>query len=796
MIKHYLKSTFRHLNRNKGYSLINILGLAIGMACFSLFYLYLLDESNFDGYLSEGDQVYRVISIYDSPEEGRQEVANNPFAMGKALTDNYAEIEAYTTVLRLGQMVIEHEGQFFNERDWLVATPDFFKVLPFPMTEGDRSSCLKEPNTVVVTQSFADKYYPGESPMGKVLKTSRRMDMKITGVIPDLPANSHLQFNMIISIASLSLEWEQLFTQWGRRGGSTYLRAASSDISLPDTATMTAFLKQHVAEGSHLASAHFQAFHDVHFQSNDIEGGLDEAKGSLSLFYIFIAISVFILLIAAINYMNLATARAFQRAKEIGLRKVVGANRGQLISQLLGESVLITILATLISILLFDIALPYFNELTDKSFEANGATLLTLALPLLLTAVGVGLFSGLVPALSISGFKPVDILRNQLQSGKKAQRLRQALVITQFSLSIIMIISTLVVYNQLQYIQNKELGFKKDQLVVVDINSRAARGNFIAMKEAFAQHADVLKVSSTSRVPGEWKGIAQINIAYVGGQDSMESLFFCGDEDMLDVFEIELLQGRNFSGNPQADSLGCLINETAAKRLGLADPVGKKLYVSGEEHQPTIIGVVKDFNIKSLHDPIEPLMIGAWKNAIQSIDYFSMQINSTNIDATIAHIESIQTEFDPATPLEYHFLDEQIELFYEQDRRTGKVFALGALLTILIACLGLLGLAAYTVERRTKEIGIRKVMGASSGELVLMLVKHFAIQVGIAFVIASPIAWFLMKNWLENFSYKQDISISLFFLAGLMALVVSIATVSYRSYQASRMNPVKALREN
>jgi putative ABC transport system permease protein len=494
--------------------------------------------------------------------------------------------------------------------------------------------------------------------------------------------------------------------------------------------------------------------------------------------------------------MNLATARSFHRAKEIGLRKVVGATRSQLISQLLGESMMLTLIATLLSILLFDLALPYFNELSGKAFEANLATLSFLAFPLLLTGIGVGLVSGLLPAMSISGFKPVQVLKNQLQTGKKAQRLRKALVITQFSLSILMIASTLVVYSQLQYIQNKELGFKKDQLVVIDINSGAARGNFMAMKEAFAQHPDVLKVSATSRVPGEWKGITQIQIAYLGGQDSMKSLFFCGDEDMLDVFEIELLQGRNFSGNPQADSLGCLINETAARRLGLANPVGQKLFISDEELQPTIIGVVKDFHIKSLHEAIEPLIIGAWKNPIRAIDYFSMQINASNVEATLAHIESVQTEFDPGTPLEYHFLDDQIELFYEEDRRTGKVFAIGAMLTILIACLGLLGLAAYTVERRTKEIGIRKVVGASSGELVLMLVRHFAVQVGIAFVIASPIAWYLMRNWLENFSYKQNLQVSLFFLAGLIALVVSIATVGYRSFQAARMNPVKALREN
>ncbi len=796
MIRHYLKSTFRHLSRNKGYSLINILGLAIGMACFSLFYLFIQHEKNFDHFLPEGDRVYRIISVNHSQEEGWQEAANNPFAMGKAVTDSYAEIEAFTTVLRLGQMVIEHKGEMLNERDWLVATPDFFRVLPFRMLKGDRSKCLLEPNTVVLTQSYAEKLFPGESPLEKVLKTSRGMDLTISGVVADPPANSHLQFNMVISIASLSQEWEQLFTQWGRGGGSTYLRSSAAGIALPDTAVMSAFIQQHIGSDRELRSARFQAFHDIHFHSAEIEGGLDEVKGSLSLFYIFIAISAFILLIAAINYMNLATARAFQRAREIGLRKVVGATRRQLISQLLGESIFITLLATFFSILLFDLALPYFNELTGKSFEANGATMLQLAMPLLITTLAVGLFSGLVPAMTISSFRPVDILRNQLQSGKKAQHLRQVLVITQFSLSIIMIVSTLVVYRQLQYIQNKELGFKKDFMVVVDINSGAARGNFQAMKTAFAQHPDVLNVSATSRVPGEWKNITQIDIAYAGGQDSMESLFFCGDEDMLDVFEMELLQGRNFSGNPEADSLSCLINESAARRLGMDQPLGQKLNISGVALQPTIIGVVKDFHVKSLHEPIGPLLIGAWKNPIRAIDYFSMQINGAHVEAALEHIASVQTKFDPGTPLEYNFLDEQIALFYEEDKRTGKVFAIGALLTILIACLGLLGLAAYTVERRTKELGIRKVMGASSGELVLMLVRHFALQVGIAFVIASPIAWFLMKNWLENFSYKQNLQLSLFFLAGLIALLVSIATVSFRSFRAARMNPVKALREN
>ncbi len=795
MLRNYLKTTWRNLTRHTTYTLINVLGLAIALACFSLFYLYFQHEMRFDRFHEKSERMYRLGAESNDPMDGLTRFGSVPMSLCRTLGEDFPEVEEQVSMFRFGQSVVRYDDKRFNDRDWLIVTPGFFQVFDFHMIAGDTATALKSPKTVVLTETTAKRLFGEEEGLGKTIWINRFEEVLVTGIIADPPPHSHIQFSMLIAYASLPDNWQAHLSRWDVWAAFGYMVLKEGTDIAGISAQIPALIAKHRGENQDDVNFFFQPMHDVRLHSKGISNGLDEQQGSLSTLYIFIAIGLFLLLIAAINYMNLATARALQRAKEIGLRKVVGASRLQLVTQLLGESVAIALVAFIVSIILFDLALPAFNEISGRNFSSNFAIVGQILPALLGAAVLIGMLAGSIPAWVISGFQPVDVLKRQLLTGLKGNRLRQGLVITQFVLSIIMISATLIVFQQMDYIQSKELGFRKSLMVVVDINDGSVRSNFQAMKEAFLQSPDVQRVSATSRVPGEWKGITQINVLPMegGAIDSMTSHFFCFDKDAIDVFEMEMVKGENFRGQV-SDSLGVLINETAARLLGWDDPIGKRIRIPRRDFQPKVVGVVKDFHFKSLHEPIGPLIMGYWRNPVRAIDYFTLQISPNNIPQTINHIKSVHEQFDKNTPIEYNFLDDKIALFYEQEEKMGNVFGIGALLTIIIACMGLFGLASYTVERRTREIGIRKILGATTQNLLLLLSRHFAIQVLVAFVLASPIAYFLMKKWLENFAYQTTLHPGPFVAAGLLALAVALLTVSYRSYKAAQTNPVEILR--
>ena len=539
---------------------------------------------------------------------------------------------------------------------------------------------------------------------------------------------------------------------------------------------------------------------DIYLGSTDIGEGVESGHGQMSYIYIFSSMGLFLLVIACINYINLATSKAMVRGREVGVRKVVGAKRGQLIAQFMIESFLITILAALVSIIVMDLVFPYFNQITGKQFDVTPDTWTMYAAPLLMITGIIGITSGIYPAVYFAKVKPVSSLRGREVPNRHTVGLRKALVVFQFVITIVMIVSTLVIGRQLKFIQQADIGFNKDQLMVIDINSGEVRSRFRAMKEEYANIPGVQKVAVSTRVPGEWKNIPEFYVrssaSPAGLPDSIKTYFMGFDEDMLVTYEMVLKSGRYFSAQSAGDSTNILLNESAVNALGLTDPIGAVISIRTGDggRDMTVIGVVKDFNFQSLHQRVAPIIVGAWNNPFHYIDYFSLKL-SGDIQEVITAVTGVHEKFDQRTPIEYHFLDSQMESFYQAEKRAGMIVQMGGILSIVVACLGLFGLAAYNIQRRTKELGIRKVLGATGLNLFILLSSSFVKQIALAFLIATPLAWYMMSEWLKVFEYKISLHAGIFVLAGFIAMLIALATVSYRTFKAVRVNPVNSLRD-
>jgi putative ABC transport system permease protein len=561
---------------------------------------------------------------------------------------------------------------------------------------------------------------------------------------------------------------------------------------------MPAFMKEHMPSDADLVSTIFQPIEDIYLHSADIENGTEAEHGQISYVYIFSTMALFLLIIAAINYINLTTSKASSRAREIGIRKVAGAVKGQLIFQFLTEAFLITLVSMFLALAAMDLSLPYFNSITGKTFDLSFSTLMNFVPSLLLITTIIGVIAGSYPAFYLARLKPVSTLKGHSTFTPKKLDLRTVLVVFQFTITIVLIVSTMVIGNQMNYIQTKDIGFNKDQLMVIDINSGQVRRSFQAMKNEFSKLPGVEEVAVSSRVPGEWKNIAEI---FVKSQDksdtkadSIQSFFMGFDEDMLDTYKLRIIEGSFFSGS-ESDSSNVVINASAAEIMNLKNPIGATLRINtGDgEWRPRVIGVLEDFNFQSLHQKVSPMVIGFRNNPVQSIDYFTLKI-SGDPAPIITGASNVHDKFDTVTPIEYHFLNDQLNVFYVSEQKAARVFKMGGILSILVACLGLLGLANYHVERRTKELGIRKVLGAGSLNLFLLVSLSFTKQVAIAFVLACPVAWYIMTKWLSGFEYRTSLGPNVFLLAGVMVLMLALITVSYQSLKAAMFNPINSLR--
>ncbi len=796
MLKNYLMTAIRSLTRNKAFAFTNIIGLVIGISFSTMLYTYINHELSYDSFHKKSERTYRVLtSVQRSPSDLRTYAITVP-ALGPELVNTFPEVEEMTRLYRFsGQVIVQVGDENYNERNWFTTSDaNFFQVFDFEFVSGDRATALTHPLSVVLTQSTARRYFGDSDVLGKTIEVAGTGSVKITGVLKDLPQNSHLQFDLLFSPLRTGADWEQYLSSWERFGAATYVVLKDGNAIGDVGERIAALMEKHWGEDAQVQKTSFQAIEDIYLYSDGIESGVEDKRGELSYIYVFSSMAVFLLFLAAINYINLTTSNAATRAKEIGVRKVAGAFKGQLVFQFLTETLAITIIAALLSLVVIDLSFPFFNRITGKEFELNFQSLATYLPPLFGVALVIALLAGTYPALYLARLRPIASLRAGSLISRDRFDLRTVLVVFQFTISITLIVSTLIIGKQLDFIQKKDLGFDRSGLMIIDINNGNVRDQFQAMKNEFLKLPGVENVAVSSRVPGEWKNIAEVYAA-TGAGDSIQSYFMGFDEDMLRTYQLKLAGGRYFTGENAADSSNILINASGAIALGLTDPVGTtlKIRTQGGEWQANIVGVLEDFNFQSLHTRIAPIIVGYRNNPIQSIDYFTLRV-SGDLNQLIAGATAVHNQFDTSTPIEYHFLTDQLNTFYIAEEKAGMIFKMAGALSTFIACLGLLGLLTHYLQRKTKELAIRKVVGAGSASLFLMVYRAFLKQVVIAFAMASPIAWYTMQRWLSAFEYRISITAGTFFLAAGAVLLVLTITVTYHAVKAARFNPVKLLR--
>ena len=799
MVRNYLITALRTLKRNKGYALINVFGLVIGITFSCMLYVYVSHELSYDEFHVKSDRIFRVLTIDQRDPSNVMTYGVTVPPMGPELVNSFPEVTEMVRLYRfVGQVVFDIDGKNFQERSWFAADENFFDVFDFEFVRGDKASALQEPHGLVMTESMAKKYFSDRDPIGQIIEKTSFGPVKVTGVIRDHSGNSHLKFDLLFSSVRSDDAWRDHLNSWTDFDAYTYvvLRQQGDIYSL--RSKLPPLVREKFAKFNGGIDVHLQALEDIYLHSSSIEEGAESVRGELKYIYIFSSMAIFVLLIASINYINLATSKATARSREVGVRKVVGARHGQLMLQFMTESFLLTGSAAVIAIFAMKLAYPFFNQITGKDFGITPDSLGTYILPLAVIAVLIGTLSGGYPALFLARMKPVSSLKARAE-GSKSSTLRRVLVIFQFVITIVMIVSTLVISRQLEYIRDKDIGFDKDRLMVIDINDGNVRRDFRSIKNEYLALPGVDQVAVSSRVPGEWKNIAELYAASPssgpGVPDSVRTYFMGFDEDMLATYKLRLMLGRYFSGSIN-DSTNILLNESAVRALGLAEPVGTSLTLKRGDRavHGTVIGVIQDFNFQSLHQKVAPIVIGAWNNPFQSIDYFTLKISGDS-PKLVEQITRIHGRFDQRTPIEYHFLNEQLEGFYQTERRAGMLVKMGEMLSVLLACLGLLGLATYNIQRRTKELGIRKALGATAANLFILLSSSFIRQIVIAFLIAAPLGWFLMRQWLSAFEYRVSLGAGIFFLSGFLALLIALATVSYRTIKAAQINPADTLRQ-
>lgn len=805
MIRNYIKVAFRNLWKNKGYSAINIIGLAVGLASCLLIFLYVWDELRFDRFHDKADRIVRVHSaIRFGGSDLNLAVASDP--MGAALKQDVPQVEEFTRIYASeGSMLIKKGEVFISESRIAYADSTFFKVFSFPLLQGDPNTALNDPNTCVISQAGAMKYFGTVEAVGKILERNDKTAFKVTAVLKDMPSNSHFRYDVLLSMDNVDYS----FGNYLSHNFHTYLLLRSKEGITEVEKAIPAYVNKYVLpqakvftgiksmeefeKAGNRLSYTLMPLKDIHLNSASFpELGVN---GNRQNVYIFSAVAFFILVIACINFMNLSTARSANRAKEVGIRKVLGTDRKILISQFLTESTLVSLIGLGIAILITALVMPMFNdvagkELTVKSLFTPGFLPLLLLIP-----VVVGLMAGAYPAFYLSSFQPISVLKGKLAGGFKRSKFRSALVVLQFAATIFLIVATIVVYNQLGYIRTQNLGFNKDQVLIID-NTYVLGDKVMAFKNESLRQPGITAGTISSYLPVE-------NSSRSDNTYSKESVMTSGsglnmqtwsvDEDYLNVMGMGLKSGRFFSREFLTDSNAMVINETTEKLLGFDNAVGKNLYFSdgtSETKTYTIIGVVKNFNFESLRQQVGPLCL----RLDRSSGSVSFRINTKEVEGVVGFLEKQWKSMAPGMPFSYRFLDESFEQMYRAEQRMGKLALIFSTLAILVACMGLFGLATFAAEQRTKEIGIRKVLGASVHGIVEMLSLDFVKLVLFAAAIALPLSWWFMQKWLMNFAFRVSIQWWVLPLAALIALVIALGTVSYQAIKAALMNPVKSLR--
>lgn len=806
MIKNYLVVAWRNFVKSKIYSFVNITGLAIGLASFILIALYVMDEWSYDKYNDKADRIYRINSdIRFGGGDLHLPVTSD--MMGQLLKKDCPVIEQYTRLYASdGSKLIRKNKDFIEEDKVASVDSNFFEVFTLPALSGNTRTALNEPNTVVISESAAKKYFGTSEVMGKTIeiKADKKPFYKITAVIRDMPGNSHFHFDFMFSMKNVDYHWgdltshnfhtylllkkgadykqlERNFDQYIDKYVFPFIRNIIKIKSLDD------FKKSNILKYTLIPLTQIHLYSDRSFELSP--------SGNIQYIYIFSAVAIFILLIACINFMNLTTARSAIRAKEVGIRKVLGTERKYLIFQFLTESTLMAVLSFILAVIISYLVLPMFNNIADKSIRLASLFSPIILPVLILLPIAVGLLAGSYPAFFLSAFRPIEVLKGKLKLGSNSAGLRSVLVVFQFSTSIILIVGTLVIYKQLNFIQSKDLGYNKDEVLTIE-NTSTLGDQAKAFKNSVLQMTGVqsgtlssyLPVSNSSRSDNSF-----FKDATLDGKDGLDMQNWRVDYDYFKTLGMHVIKGREFSPDFGGDSSAVIINETTAGFLGYADPIGKKIYKIGDNNKPvayTIIGVVKNFNFESLKQTIGPLsfFLGG-RNGMASF-----KVKTADITGLVKRIEHLWKDMNPGMPFQYAFLDDSFNEMYKSEQRVGKIALIFSTLAILIACLGLFGLATFISEQRTKEIGIRKVLGASVEGIVRLLSKDFLRLVGISFVIAAPLSWWIMNSWLKDFAYRIPLEWWIIGLAGFIALLIALTTVSFQAIKAAIANPVNSLR--
>ena len=791
MLKNYFKIAFRNLWRHRVFSFINIMGLTVGMTACFLIFLYVKFELSYDAFHSKADRIYRVVTDLKTPSETLH-TSGPSWAVGPHIAQDFPQVEAAVRIT--GDELLVRKGNVkFQETNSLYADSLFFKVFDFKLLKGNPNTALNEPFSLVLSETAVKKYFGNADPVGQtVLFTGGGLPAKITGVMKDMPENSQIKADMLVSMSTLTRNFNKgLDDQWGNYGNNTFVLLKPGTNAKAFQKLLPAFLERR--NGSEMKQLNMyptlilEPLKDVYLRSTR-DGS---TTGNINNVYIFSIIAIFIMLIACFNFVNLTTARAAERAKEVGIRKVVGAVKRQLTWQFIGESVILCLIAFLFTLGLAALLLPSFNQLAGKTISPGIFDQWNYLLTLFLTAIGIGLLAGSYPALVLSSFKPVTVLKGRFNSGTRGALLRKSLVVAQFSISIALIIATIIVYNQMNYMRNQDLGFNKDQMLVINTNSDPAKETF---RNAVAGLPNVKSVAMSSSVPGGGNPGAYSEVENKKGELQIANLdLYFVDFDYIPQYKIKIIAGRAFSRDFQTDTTHAMIlNEAAVKLFGYSSPqqaVGRRFKQWGREG--TIIGVMKDFHFRSLQQEIKPLSM---RIEPQGCNLISINLSTKDLPKTIAAIESKWNTLMPARPFSYFFLDEFFDKQYRGEERFGKLFLNFAILAIIISCLGLLGLASYSTMQRTREIGIRKVLGASVPNIVNLLSRDFLLLVAIAICIASPVAWWVMHNWLKDFAYQIEIGWWIFLVAALLAALIAMITVSFQAIKAAVANPVISLR--
>ena len=809
MFRNYLKIAIRNLKKSKGNSLINILGLAVGIASCVIILLYIRNELGYDKFYKNADSIYRV---YIKSSINGNESCNCKTAapLGNTLVHNFPEVITFTRIGFFGNHALKYNDKLYRERHLYTADSNFFDVFSLPLINGNPKTVLSQPNCIVMTQSAAQKYFGNENPVGKILNADSQGSYIVTGLMKDFPVNSSFRCDILLSMSTYSVTEND---RWLDMSYTTYivlkkgtdpvffqkkLKNIVNDYVGPQAESVLGIPFREFLNKGNKWDFYLQPFTSIYLYSQreyEIDKNTewaDQNRSNIDYVYIFSAIAFFILLLAVINFINLTTARSETRSKEVGIKKSLGSNKTKLIGQFLTESIIVALLSVLISIVLIEIILPFFNQLAGKNLKLETFSSVYTIPGLILFAVVIGILSGSYPAFYLSSFRPVHLFKSSFEKRITKSTLRSGLVVVQFIVSIALIIGTIIIRDQINYMQNKNLGFNKEQLYTV-INFGVPENKIHVIKQELLKNSDIISLTNSSimffpGIPGDGYSYNERQVSSV-----ISSQYLDVDYNFLKTFKIPLVRGRFFSEEFPSDTGSVVINEAMNKECGNEDPVGKELIQIGQLKRYKIIGVIKNFNYQSLHEQIKPLVLFL-SPVNQAASILTIRISSENMKNTIEFINSTWENITGGEDIYSSFIDQDLARLYRSEERAGTVAAVFSALAIFIACLGLFGLASFITEQRKKEIGIRKVLGASVFELITMLSREFTKWVLIANIIAWPLAFYVMNNWLNNFAYRINITPWVFILSGIAALIIALLTVSSHAIKAAAANPIKSLR--